>query len=166
MGSGLGIFDGRPHSYEWFRTAPVHSQQPPTGGPHWCSPTSSPGGPTPPAKRPRLASPPDQITDPDRIQASKAQGMLTYDPQASGSQALPLCPIRDKVPGQRAQERCCMPFMTRGHYCPLAKCPRPHISNLRRLSTDKKRTDFTSFVTKAPGLSWSPGHAPSGTPSS
>ena len=59
-----------------------------------------------------------------------------------------------------------MAFMTRGYYCPLAKCPRPHISNLRRLSTDKKRTDFTSFVTKAPGLSWSPGHAPSGTPSS
>ena len=165
MGSGLGIFDGRPHSFEWFRPAAVQAHQSPPAHPNRVSPSSSPTGPSPPTKRPRLAGPQDQITDPDRIQASKSQGMLLFDPQAGGSQTLPLCPIRDKVPGQRAQERCCMEFMTRGYYCPLPKCPKPHISNLRRLSTDKKRTDFASFVDKTPGLSWSPGHAPSGTPS-
>ena len=158
MGSGLGIFEGRPHAFDWFRPAqPVLQPGPPS------TPTRAPRPPEPPAKRPRLSNPQDQLTDPDRIQTSKGQGMLVFAPPAGGAPALPLCPVRDKVPGQRAQERCCMAFMTRGHYCPLLRCPKPHISNLRRLSTDKKRADFAAFVDQTPGLSWSPGHAPSGT---
>ena len=120
----------------------------------------------PPAKRGRTdSSRPDTgniLTDPSTISSSKGKGILVFDPLAAGTSRLPLCPVRDKAPGSRAQERCCMPFMTQGHYCPKVRCPNPHFSSLRHFSSDKKRDEFVKFVSKTPGLAWSPGNAPPG----
>ena len=149
LGSGLGRFEGCPHAHSWF-SAPAPSHVP----------RSPPTVDQPPAKRQRggAATP----LDPDRITKAKASGVLVFDPLAAGTKELPLCSVRDTRPGSKTPERLCMPFMTRDHFCSEPNCPRPHISNLKRLSSDKKRESLAHFVSKTPGLSWSPGHAPSG----
>ena len=157
LGGGLGRYEAQPHTFPWFRgeisLSPRQSSLP---NPH--RPADHPDGP--PSKRQRPA--PAAAMDPERVERAKSSGLLVFDPQAAGSKDLPLCPIRDTRPGSKTPERCCMSFMTRGYHCSEPTCPRPHVSNLRRFSSDKKREDFIRFVTKTPGLSWSPGNAPPG----
>ena len=128
------------------------------------SPDFSPAtGVTPPPKRAKTQG---KTPTPVDLADRKTKGMLTWAPPTGSPRDLPICPIRDKVQGKGtdSQERLFMPFLTVGHACPYPNCTRPHPSSLQRLSTDKKRADFTKFVSDTPGLAWAEGRAPPGTP--
>jgi hypothetical protein len=170
MSSDLGAFSYRPILHSILHPTGKQPQDsvPPSPPPmvpqrqHQTPPPHTPGV-TPPPKRAKTQG---KTPTTDDLADRKTKGMLTWNPPPGGPREPPICPVRDKAPGKGkdTQERLCMPFLTVGHACPYPNCTRPHPSSLARLSTDKKRADFTKFVADTPGLAWAEGRAPPGTP--
>lgn len=157
-GTGLGDFRDIPICATWFIKAPHMPGKAP-------SPPSHSGdkhgirAPPPDAgnKRPK----PSPGVDSDR---AKSQGILVFAGTA-GNKRLPTCPVFDKSPRSGSEERCCMQFMTREHFCSRNPCPYPHVVHLARLSSEEKRNDLVAWVNKTQGLSFAPGKGPAGTTS-